>query len=49
MDNVEAKMTIKKVPGQGGFGADFDSGYRLQESYAKLGKTLAKYIDKKAL
>ena len=49
MDNVEAKVRMKKVPGQDAMGFDFDTGLRLQESYAKSGKALSKYIAKKVL
>lgn len=37
-------LTVLNVPGQGGMGFDFDAGFRLQESYAKLGKSLGKYL-----
>lgn len=40
-------MTMEKVPGRGGMGYDFDSGFRIQESYAKAGKELGKYLVKK--
>jgi len=36
------------APGNGAAGYDFNSGYRISESYAKLAKTLAKHIIKKA-
>lgn len=48
-DEAEAKMELKKVPGRDAWGLDFDTGYRLQEAYAKCGKSVAKYLDKKAL
>ena len=44
-----ATMEITKVPGRDAMGYDFDTGYRLQEAYAKLGKETGKYIIKKAL
>ena len=44
-----ASMDINKVPGRGAMGYDFDTGYRLEEAYAKLGKEVAKYISKKVL
>ena len=37
-----------KAEGAGAFGMDYDSGYRISESYAKLAKTWAKTILKKA-
>ena len=37
-----------KVEGVGAMGYDFDSGYRISEAYAKLAKTLASDIKKKA-
>ena len=43
-----AKITLTKAPGAGAMGYDFDTGLRLQESYAKSGKTLAGYLLKKA-
>ncbi|NUQ24447.1 MAG: hypothetical protein HUU34_10890 [Saprospiraceae bacterium] len=46
---VAAKAKMEKVPGQDAWGFDFDTGYRLQESYAKCGKEIGKYIMKKVL
>ncbi len=46
---VAAKARMKKVPGQDAWGFDFDTGYRLQESYAKCGKEIGKFIMKKVL
>lgn len=40
---------IKKVPGGGAMGYDFDAGYRLQEAYAKTGKSFGKYLAKKVI
>jgi hypothetical protein len=37
-----------KVEGGGAMGYDFDSGYRISEAYAKLGKEVAYNIKKKA-
>jgi hypothetical protein len=42
-----AQMVVNKVPGAMVFGMDFDTGARLAESYAKAGKVLANYIEKK--
>jgi hypothetical protein len=42
-----AKISMAKVPcGQFG-GYDFDTGVRIAESYAKAGKSLAAFLDKK--
>lgn len=41
-------VKYRKAEGNGAMGYDFDSGYRISESYAKLAKTLAKTINKKA-
>ncbi len=45
-NNILAKMEIDKVPGQTYGGYDFDTGTRLSESYAKLGKDLGKFLSK---
>lgn len=42
-----AEMSIDKVPGGMFGGFDFDTGARLAESYAKAGKVLANYLEKK--
>ncbi len=42
-----AKITLTKAPGGGAMGYDFDTGFRIQEAYAKSGKTLAGYLLKK--
>jgi hypothetical protein len=42
--NVVATITAEKVPGGQFFGNDYDTGVRISESYAMLGKKLAKYI-----
>jgi hypothetical protein len=41
-----AVMEVNNCPGRDVFGYDFDTGYRLEEAYAKLGKSLAGYIIK---
>lgn len=42
-----AEMVLTNVPGGQFGGFDFDSGTRISESYAKAGKVLAAFIDKK--
>ena len=42
-----AKMTIDKVPGRDAMGFDYDTGVRIEEAYAKAGKSVGKFIDKK--
>ncbi|MBE9464136.1 hypothetical protein ACFP1I_06930 [Dyadobacter subterraneus] len=42
-----AEMVLTNVPGGQFGGFDFDSGTRIAESYAKAGKVLAAFIDKK--
>ena len=42
------KITMDKAPGQDWGGFDYDAGYRIQESYAKSGKTLGQFLTKKA-
>ncbi len=42
------KGIYKKVQGNGAFGYDFDTGFRISHCYAKLGKNIAVYILKKA-
>ena len=44
-----ATIWIKKIPGSDGMGFDFDVARRLEESYAKGGKTLGKHFTKKVL
>ena len=44
-----AVVTIEKSPGRGGMGYDLDTGFRIQESYAKAGKELGQYLAKKVL
>lgn len=41
---IIAKITVVNAPGAGGMGYDFDSGFRIQEAYAKSGKELGKLI-----
>ena len=41
-----AVMEVDNCPGRDAFGYDFDTGYRIEEAYAKLGKSLAGYISK---
>jgi hypothetical protein len=41
-----AVMTVKNCPGRDAMGFDFDTGYRIEEAYAKLGKSIAAYINK---
>lgn len=41
-----AVVEVDNCPGRDAFGYDFDTGYRLEEAYAKLGKALAGYIIK---
>lgn len=46
-DNVIAVITVQDAQGGTFGGYDFDSGTRLQESYAVAGKTIGKFIKKK--
>lgn len=45
-ENKLAELTVYDVPGADAMGFDYDSGERISEAYAKLGKALAKYIIK---
>ena len=45
--NELAVLQIKKCLGQDAMGYDFDSGLRISEGYAKLGKSLGKFLVKK--
>ncbi|WP_343667551.1 hypothetical protein [Chitinophaga sp.] len=47
-NKVIAKIKIDKAPGRVYGGFDFDTGLRIQESYAAAGKALGKKIKKKA-
>jgi len=42
--NVLGTMTVLKSPGRDWGGYDFDTGYRIQEAYAKGGKEVAYYL-----
>lgn len=47
-NNVIFSGDYTKVEGNGAFGMDYDSGYRISEAYAKLAKEIAANIKKKA-
>lgn len=47
--NVLFSGSYTDVKGAGAFGNDYDSGYRISECYAKLAKTFAKDLKKRAL
>jgi hypothetical protein len=47
--NVLASIQYENVPGNGAMGYDYNSGYRISESYAKLAKEFAANIKKKAM
>lgn len=42
--NEMAVLIIEKCPGRGALGFDYDTGYRIQEAYAMLGKSVARFI-----
>ncbi len=42
-----AALSIDYISGRDAFGFDFDTGQRIEESYAKAGKILGKYLKKK--
>ena len=46
-DEELAVITILQSPGNTAVGNDFDSGLRIQESFAKAGKELGQYLVKK--
>jgi len=46
-DKDVAVVTVDNCPGRDAMGFDFDTGYRIEEAYAKLGKALAGFIMKK--
>ncbi len=46
-ENVLAVISMTNIPGRG-MGNDYDAGYRIQESYAKCGKSLGAFLVKKA-
>lgn len=43
------KLFVKNAPGRDAMGYDFDTGFRIQEAYAKGGKEIAYYIWKNYL
>ena len=45
-NKVLAKISLDKALGRDFWGADFDTGARLAETYADAGKALAKFIEK---
>lgn len=45
--NVLFSGSYKDAQGEGAFGTDYNSGYRISECYAKLAKTFAKDLQKK--
>ena len=45
--NKVAEIALRNVPGGQFGGFDFDTGTRIAESYAKAGKSLAAFLDKK--
>ncbi|MGV6829772.1 MAG: hypothetical protein ACWA45_10285 [Flavobacteriales bacterium] len=47
-DEILLSVKYTRAEGGGAMGYDFNSGYRISECYAKLAKTLAKTIAKKA-
>jgi len=48
-ENVLATVSIENSPGRDAMGYDFDTGYRIQEAYAKAGKELVYFIWKNYL
>lgn len=46
MANVIAKISVQNCPGRTFGGNDYDTGERIQESYATAGKGLAKFLSK---
>jgi hypothetical protein len=46
-ENVLARIVLQDIPGQHRIGADFATGLRLQEAYAKAGKDLGKVFNSK--
>ena len=45
--NEMAVLTITNCPGRGAMGFDFDTGYRIEEAYAMLGRSVARYLLKR--
>jgi hypothetical protein len=41
-----AVITVQNCPGRDAMGFDYDTGYRIEEAYAKLGKSLAAFLNK---
>ena len=41
-----AMITVQNCPGRDAMGFDYDTGYRIEEAYAKLGKSLAAFLKK---
>ncbi len=48
-DNILFSGKYVNVPGSGAMGYDFNTGYRISEAYAKLAKSFAGLIKKKAM
>ncbi|MFC2175897.1 hypothetical protein ACFLR1_02850 [Bacteroidota bacterium] len=48
-EDVLGKMTLIGSPGNALYGAAWDTGSRIQESYAKAGKEFAKWLPKKGM
>ena len=46
-DTIIFKVKYTRAEGNGAFGNDYDSGYRISEAYAKLAKTFAAHLKKK--
>ena len=47
-DNKLAVITMTAVPGRGAMGNDYDTGFRIQEAFAKCGKETGAFLVKKA-
>jgi hypothetical protein len=45
-DKVLAVITVQNCPGRDAMGFDYDTGYRIEEAYAKLGKAVAGFMAK---
>jgi len=45
-DDEITVISVTKAPGSDVMGADFDTGWRISEAYAKAGKSLGKYLTK---
>lgn len=45
-DKILCQITSENNPGQDAMGFDFDASFRIAESYAKCGKSLAKFMSK---